>query len=184
MPFRTTIFMVPIALAAGCADPQSPQTTADQRRRLFDSIAAERIQIMAPFTQPASFDDDPIPDGIEVALAALDRQGEPTKIAGQIVFELYSYRRAAADPKGTQIQTWQLALADDQDQQTYWHHATQMYEFPLRVNLSSLPKSRKFVLLARYSNPWNEYLEDQVEIDLSSMVYELKEQLRDSVKPP
>ena len=53
-----------------------------------------------------------------------------------------------------------------------------MYEFPLRVDLSSLPQSRKFVLLARYSNPWNEYLEDQVEIDLSSVVYDLKEQLR------
>ena len=178
MPFKTMSIMVPIALAVGCANPQGSQTTADGRRRLFDSIAAERIQIKAPFTQPASFDDDPIPDGIEVSLAALDRQGEPTKLAGQIVFELYSYRQAAADPKGTQIQTWQLALADDQDQQTYWHHATQMYEFPLRVDLSSLPQSRKFVLLARYSNPWNEYLEDQVEIDLSSVVYDLKEQLR------
>ncbi len=177
MILKTTMLLAPILLAVGCAGPQGPLYTAQERRQLLAGIVADRI-VVQPFTHPVSFDDDPIPDGIEAVVSALDKQGEPTKISGRIVFELYTYRRASADPKGTQVQTWQLGLASDKDQQTYWNHTTRMYEFPLRVDVAAMPKSRKFVLLARYSNPWNEHLEDQAVIDLSGMVSELKEQLR------
>ena len=123
------------------------------------------------------------PDGISVVLSAVDKQGERIKITGQIVFELYTYRPASADPKGRQLQTWQLGLAGDRDQRTYWNHTTRMYEFPLQVKLDGAPGASKFVLLARYNNPWNEHLQDQAILDLSSMVSELKERLRGSVTP-
>ena len=98
--------------------------------------------------------------------------------AGQIVFELYTYRPASADPKGQQLQTWQLGLAGDRDQRTYWNHTTRMYDFPLQVKLDTWPGGSKFVLLARYNNPWNEHLQDQAILDLAGMVSELKERLR------
>lgn len=177
---KTAILLVPIALASGCRGPQGPEYDAAERQALLEGIAADKIEIVAPFTKPASFDDDPLPDGISVVLSAVDKQGERIKITGQIVFELYTYRPASADPKGQQLQTWQLGLAGDKDQRTYWNHTTRMYDFPLQVTLDTWPGGSKFVLLARYNNPWNEHLQDQAIIDLSGMVSELKERLRGS----
>ncbi len=172
---ETAILLVPIMLASACQSPQGSQYDAAERRALLEGIAADKIEIVAPFTKPASFDDDPLPDGISVVLSAVDKQGERIKITGQIVFELYTYRPASADPKGEQLQTWQLALAGDRDQRTYWNHTTRMYDFPLEVKLAGAPGGSKFVLLARYNNPWNEHLQDQAIIDLAGMVSELKE---------
>ncbi|MCH8854209.1 MAG: hypothetical protein IID41_16395 [Planctomycetes bacterium] len=172
------ILLVPIALASSCRSQQGAQYDAAERQALLEGIAAHAIEIVAPFTKPASFDDDALPDGISVVLSAVDKQGERIKITGQIVFELYTYRPASADPKGEQLQTWQLELAGDRDQRTYWHHTTRMYEFPLQVKRDTWPGGTKFVLLARYSNPWNEHLQDQAILDLSGMVSDLKERAR------
>lgn len=177
---KTAILLVPIVLASGCQGPQGPEYDAAERRALLEGIAAEKIEIVAPFTKPASFDDDPVPDGISVVLSAVDKQGERIKITGRIVFELYTYRPASADPKGQQLQTWQLELAGDRDQRTYWNHTTRMYDFPLQVKLDTWPGGSKFVLLARYNNPWNEHLQDQAILDLAGMVSELKERVRGS----
>ncbi len=174
------ILFAPIVLSAGCAGPKGPEYTVEERRQLLSPIMADEIEIVGPLTQPASFDDDAIPDGLEAVLVARDKQGEPTKISGRLVFELYAHRPAAADPKGAQIQTWELALAGDQDQQSYWNHTTLMYEFKLQVDLAAMPKRRKFVLLARYSDPWNEHMEDQAIIDLSGLASEIRDQVRDA----
>ena len=175
---QKVILLAPIILSAGCAGPQGPEYTVEERRQLLAPIMADKIELVGPLTQPVSFDDDAIPDGLEAVLVARDKQGEPTKISGRLVFELYAHRPAAADPKGAQIQTWELALASDKDQETYWNHTTLMYEFKLQVNLAAMPKGRKFVLLARYGDPWNQHMEDQAIIDLSGLASEIRAQVR------
>ena len=175
---QRVILLASIVLSAGCAGPQGPEYTVEERRQLLSPIMADKIELVGPLTQPASFDDDAIPDGLEAVLVARDKQGEPTKISGRLVFELYAYRPAAADPRGPQIQTWELALASDKDQESYWNHTTLMYEFKLQVDLAAMPKGRKFVLLARYSDPWNEHMEDQALIDLSGLASEIRDQVR------
>ena len=175
---QKVILLAPIVLSAGCAAPQGPEYTVEERRQLLSPIMADKIELVGPLTQPVSFDDDAIPDGLEAVLVARDKQGEPTKISGRLVFELYAHRPAAADPRGTQIQTWELALANDKDQETYWNHTTLMYEFKLQVDTATLPKGRKFVLLARYSDPWNEHMEHQTIIDLSGLASEIRDQVR------
>ncbi len=172
------ILLAPIVLLAGCAEPQGPEYTVEERRQLLSPIMADKIELVGPLTQPASFDDDAIPDGLEAVMVARDKQGEPTKISGRLVFELYAHRPAAADPRGTQIQTWELTLASDKDQETYWNHTTLMYEFKLQVDPATMPKERKFVLRARYSDPWNEHMEDQTIIDLSGLASEIRGQVR------
>ncbi len=175
------ILFAPIVLSAGCAGPKGPEYTVEERRQLLSPIMADKIELVGPLTQPASFDDDAIPDGLEAVLVARDKQGEPTKISGRLVFELYSHRPAAADPRGAQIQTWELTLASDKDQESYWNHTTLMYEFKLQVDLAAMPRGRKFVLLARYSDPWNEHMEDQTIIDLSGLASEIRDQVRGAV---
>ncbi len=175
---QNVILLAPIVLSAGCAGPQGPEYTVEERRRLLAPIMADKIELVGPLTQPVSFDDDAIPDGLEAVLVARDKQGEPTKISGRLVFELYAHRPATADPRGAQIQTWEMALASDKDQETYWNHTTLMYEFKLQVDLAAMPKGRKFVLLARYGDPWNEHMEDQAIIDLSGLPSEIRGQVR------
>ena len=178
MIVQKVIVWAPIVLSSGCAGPQGLEYTVQERRQLLSPIMADKIELVGPLTQPVSFDDDAIPDGLEAVLVARDKQGEPTKISGRIVFELYAYRPAAADPRGAQIQTWELALASEKDQKTYWNHTTLMYEFKLQVDLATMPQARKFVLLARYSDPWNEHMEDQAIIDLSGLASEIRDQVR------
>jgi len=175
---QKVILLAPIVLSAGCTGSRESDYTVEQRRQLLTPIMADKIELVGPLTQPVSFDDDVIPDGLEAVLVARDAQGEPTKISGRLVFELYAHRPAAADPRGAQIQTWELALASDKDQESYWNHTTLMYEFKLQVDLAAMPKGRKFVLLARYSDPWNEHMEDQAIIDLSGLASEIRDQVR------
>jgi len=175
---QKVILLASIVSSAGCAGPQGPEYTVEERHQLLSTIMADKIELVGPLTQPVSFDDDAIPDGLEAVLVARDKQGEPTKISGRLVFELYAYRPAAADPRGAQIQTWELALASEKDQETYWNHTTLMYEFKLQVDLAVMPQGRKFVLLARYSDPWNEHMEDQAVIDLSGLASEIGDQVR------
>lgn len=172
------ILLAPIALLANCSAPQGPEYTVEERRQLLAPIMADKIELVGSLTQLASFDNDVIPDGLEAVLVARDKQGEPTKISGRLVFELYAHRPAAADPRGAQIRTWELALAGADDQETYWNHTTLMYEFPLRVDPAAVPKERKFVLLARYTDPWNEHMEHQTIIDLSGLVSEIRDEVR------
>jgi len=164
---------------AGCTAGQ--RGTAGDSRALWDTVAAERVVVVGPFTRPASFDKDPVPDGLEVVLQPLDHEGEPTKIAGHLLFELYDYRPASAERKGQLLQSWEMELASRKDQAAYWNRATRMYEFPLAVDLKRLSQQPKYVLVARYANPWDEYLEDQLILDLAGLAPAVRDQLRRAV---
>ena len=162
----------------GCLlGPQGPGYTPNEQRQILGSIIADRIKVVGPFTRPVSFDNDAIPDGIEVVLQPLDQQGEPTKLAGNLVFELYTYRPASAEPKGQLAQTWRHSLSSKKDQDARWDRATRMYKFQLMVDKTTMPKSSKYVILARYTNPWNEHFEDEAVIDLTGLLYEIKQEL-------
>ncbi len=122
-------------------------------------LLPRRIKI-EPFTRVKSFDEDEIPDGIEVRLRPLDRFGDPIKIVGALHFELYTYRKAAADRKGEQLQFWQVSISTPQDQRRYWDRTSQMYEFPLAWE-GIPPPTDQCVLLVTYESPWTERLEDE-----------------------
>ena len=55
-----------------------------------------KIDIL-PFTKPRSWDDDPVPDGIEVVLRPLDSFGDQTKAVGCFRFELYTFQKASSE---------------------------------------------------------------------------------------
>lgn len=170
--------MLVAALPFSCSRQLVPEYDQQEQRRLLSTIAPTKIDILDSLTQPVSFDQDGLPDGVEVVIAATDGQAEPSKLVGQMVFELYTHRQPSADPKGQQLQTWQVPVTNSADQEKYWNRATRQYEFPLKVNAAGLPRQPKFVLVARYTNPWNEHLEDEALLDLSSLISELKAELR------
>ncbi len=177
---RIQIMVCGVALCgtAGCLSGPTPEYDAEEAYQLQQPVNAMLLTIDPALTQPVSLDDDELPDGLQVVLQPTDAQGEPTKIAGRIMLELHTFRQASADPKGTLIQHWELPLDHARDQETYWNRATRTYEFPLAVTATALPPGPKFVILARYANPWNQFLEDEAVIDVSTMVAQLKSDAR------
>lgn len=163
---------------AGCSIARRTEFNEQERRRMLGVILPNSVQVVSAFTRPASFDDDATLDGIEVVLQTLDAQGEPTKLSGRLVFEMYTYKKASADPKGRLAQTWTHTLTSEKDQESYWDRASRMYRFQLLVNKNELPIDNRYVVLARYTNPWNEHFEDEAVIDLTPFIRQIKHELR------
>jgi hypothetical protein len=89
------------------------------------------------------------PDGIEAELEFSDEFGDPVKAEGRVIFELYEYRKDAADVRGTRITTpFVGSLLTEDEQRARWNRATRTYSFKLATpNLSA---SRSYVLTATF----------------------------------
>lgn len=167
----------PQTLDFGTAEPAAPAPPAsdDQaRKQMVEVVLPVAIDIQGPFTRPASFDKDNVPDGIEVVLEAVDHQDQTTRMVGHLVLELYNHRQAAADPKGSQLQVWELDMATEKDQESYFNRLTRMYEFPLLVDRTQVPQSKQFVLVARYTNPWGKHIETEEVLDIEPLLWQAR----------
>lgn len=173
---RVLIIIASLTVAAltACQKPANPR----DHQAMLEPILPQRIELIAPLTQPSSFDADAVPEGLEVVLRASDAQNESVKLAGRVVFELYTFKPASADPKGDLIQTWTHDVASAQDQTRYWNQVTRLYEFPLRLPAADVPRRPKFVLRARYLNPWDVLVEDQVTLDFTELLARTRRELR------
>lgn len=130
----------------------------------------QRIGIVEAFTAFKSFDDDDIPDGIELLLQAYDAYGDSVKIAGSLRVELYAYQPASGEPRGRRLlDPWVVRLYDEKDQCRYWNRVTGMYEIPLEFPAGAVTAAEgsggsggKFVLAVTYNTPLDTHLEDEI----------------------
>jgi hypothetical protein len=118
-----------------------------------------------PFTKPASFDDDAIPDGIDVFLQPADDDGDPVKAIGTFIFELYSHRSAAGDDRGERLQTWRQPVLDAEQRRQFWNHVISMYQFQLSWEGKPIPPQQKYVLTVSFQAPGSERLFDEYEFE-------------------
>lgn len=132
-------------------------------------LMPRRLEIQ-PFTKIKSFDDDRVPDGIELVLRFTDQFGDPVKAVGHMYFELYTFKNASGERKGDRLEFWDRTIADAKDVRLYWSRTAQMYEFPLAWT-QGLPSTtgRKLILTATYRAPWGETLEDEYVLELPSV---------------
>ena len=116
--------------------------------------------IVDPITGLKSFDDDDEPDGVMVALRAVDAFGDRVKIAGSVLIELYEFRPASGEPKGREIEQWEIQLASAKDQRRYWNRFAEMYDLPLMLSPQTLASARpgKYVVEVTYNNPLGEHM--------------------------
>lgn len=153
---------------AGCDAAQHDPVDEAARRQALSLLLPARVRVQ-PFTRLS-------PDAREllVYIRAEDQFGDPVKVAGTFNLELYSYRKASADRKGTRIELWQARILDRKDQLRYWDHTAQMYELHLHVahlgEGDSLQGKAggKAVLLLTYTTAWGEHLEDEYVFELTS----------------
>lgn len=133
---------------------------ADPATRQMLSLLMPSQIIVEPFTGLKSFDDDDVPDGIEVVMRPVDTFGDPVKIAGHLVIEVYQCRPASGERQGRKIEQWDLELASTRDQHKYWNRVTQMYEMPLTLGPEALALGAKdrFVIGITYTTPLGEHM--------------------------
>ncbi len=126
----------------------------------------QSVSIVTPFTRIRSFDDDETPDGLELLVRPLDGLGDPVKMAGTVMVELYRFVPASGEPKGERIEFWNIPLSTPDDQKTYWNRTTQMYEFRLQLNVRAVPPDRAYVVLVTYTTPLGERMTDEYTLEL------------------
>lgn len=156
-------------LVLGCAQPSMDLDDAATRQQLA-LLMPQEVNIVGPFTRFRSFDEDERPDGIELLIQPVNSFGDPVNIAGDVIVELYEFRRASGDDKGAQLQHWDIPLASRADQEAYWNRTTSMYEFRLQLDPATLPQARKYVVLVTYNTPLGEHMitEHVLEVPLAA----------------
>ncbi len=154
-----------VVLVAGCPRGQVPEVDqGPTTQQLIDYYSPRTIKI-CPFTKPASFDDDAIPDGIGVFLEPRDGAGDTGKAYGTFIFELYSYRPAAGSRRGQLIQRWTQPVVSLEQQEQFWNHVIRMYEFQLSWEGEPIPPQQKYILAASFQAPGSERLFDEYEFE-------------------
>lgn len=149
----------------GCAPGRVPETHGGPTtEELVGYYSPKKIKIL-PFTRPRSFDDDLLPDGIEVSLRALDGAGDSVKAFGTFIIELYEHRNAAANNRGEPLLNWELKLLTLDDQKLYWERVTTTYQFQLTWEEQPIAPQQKYVLDVSFQAPGAERLFDTYEME-------------------
>ncbi|NLX04971.1 MAG: hypothetical protein GXY33_07490 [Phycisphaerae bacterium] len=135
--------------------PDKPVATAPADRSMT-VLLPEKIDVL-PFTKPASFDDDAVPDGLEVVLRPLDELGDQTKAVGTFRFETYAFHKASTDPRGPRLGIWEVDLSTPEAQKEHWDAITRTYRFRLGWAGEKIQPG-KYVLEVTYISPWGDRL--------------------------
>jgi len=149
------------ACVGGCrSTTPRPPTTQLARDEYLGLYQPRRVRILEDFTRPASFDDDEVPDGLEVWVRLHDGLGDSVKGYGSFRFELYAFRQASGERRGDRLMVWDQSIGSIADQRRFWNDVMQMYEFPLRWD-RPVPPQQRYVLELVYTTPWGRRLFDQ-----------------------
>ena len=135
-------------IVGGCESLSSSKPSIDKQLEL---LLPQKIEIM-PFTKLRSWDDDQLPDGIEVVLRPLDAFDDQTKAIGTFRFELHLFRKASSDSRGTRIGFWEVDITNKKAQMQHWDPITRTYRFRLQWD-GPAPLPDKYVLQATYISP-------------------------------
>jgi len=158
--------LLALCLAAGCQKDrggirqltgQPPAlTTCPSADCQIDLLMPRSIEIL-PFTRPATFDEDLIPDGIEVVLRPLDAFGDQTKAVGLFRFELYQFRKASSEPRGHRLGVWQVDVSTKAAQKSHWDRITRTYRFRL-LWTGRRAVEAKYILEVTFMSQWGRRL--------------------------
>jgi hypothetical protein len=143
--WRPIISIIGIIALAGCGGPTPyPRTAADAT--LFGPLY---MRIHPIFTQVKDWTGDDIPDGIEALVELQDQFGDSTKASGQVIFELFEYRRNDPEPRGQRLlNPWIGDLNSLEAQQQRWNRTSRTYSFQL--SYPQIQTSNSYVLTATF----------------------------------
>ena len=133
-----------ILAAWGCQNPIIGRTATDE-----EMFGPQTMRLQPTFTEVKDWTGDKNPDGIEAVIELQDQFGDPARATGRMIFELYTYRFAAPDPKGERVGgPWVGSLMTKDEQVAQWNSAIRGYSFQLAQPKLSLDKN--YVLTAEF----------------------------------
>ena len=119
------------------------------------------IRIHPIFTQIKDWAGDTRPDGVEALLEFTDAFGDPTKASGQVIFELYTYRRSSPDPRGQRVGgPWAYTLNSLTAQRRHWKRIGAAYSFQLPF--VAIGRKSHYVLTAQWTPIRGDRMFDQI----------------------
>jgi hypothetical protein len=138
-----------LAMIVGCESaavhPAVPQVT-DSSTDLFSPTL---MRLHPIFTQVENFSGGSKPEGIEAVLEFDDQFGDPTKAAGSVIFELYSFRTGYPDPRGKRLtEPWAASIKAVEQQRAHWRREISSYSFLLAYD--EISADRNYVLTATF----------------------------------
>jgi hypothetical protein len=153
------LLMLTCYLAAGCAtSPPVSRTPTDAQ--LFAPVS---MRIHPIFTQVKDWTGDGKPDGVEALLEFQDQFTDPTKAAGTVIFELYTYRPYSPDPRGERIvNPWVGSLQTLPEQEARWNRTSRTYSFALEY--PEIREDRDYVLAATFDTGTTRFF-DQIVLE-------------------
>jgi hypothetical protein len=152
-------FLIPLALAAGCAsveptEPGAAPVTGPLEReqaaavepppaRLPAGFSATEIEVL-PLTELVDATDGRQGTQLNVYVSLLDTYREKIKAPGTLRFELYEYVQRSAEPKGQRLAIWpDVDLTSPAENQKYWRDFLRAYEFTLGAQAA---RDRTYIL--------------------------------------
>ena len=112
-------------------------------------FAPVSMRIHPIFTDIKDWTGDGQPDGVEALLEFQDQFNDPTKAAGQVIFELFTYRAYHADMRGDRVcNPWVVPLQTLEQQQARWNRTSRTYSF--RLEHPGIRDEQSYVLTASF----------------------------------
>ena len=158
----TSNFLIACALLlSGCQTDSPPPAEAAPNASQSNLFGPTSMRIHPVFTQIKDWTGDGKPDGIEVLLEFQDQFHDPTKAAGQVVFELYSFHQESPDPRGARLlNPWIGTLQSIADQDAHWNRTSRTYTFQLAD--PQISDSQIYVLTATFEQTGGGRFFDQI----------------------
>jgi hypothetical protein len=152
----TLMFVAAGCTPGGALNPRQPA----EAQQLFSPVS---MRIHPIFTQVKDWTGDGVVDGIEALLEFQDQFRDPTKAAGDVVFELYAYRPYSPDGRGERVvNPWLGSLRTLADQEARWNRTSRTYAFELEY--PQIREDRDYVLVATFDTGQTRFF-DQIVIE-------------------
>ena len=144
-------------LASGCQGP-GPASRSLTDAELFAPVS---MRVHPIFSNVKDWTGDGHPDGIEALLEFQDQFSDPTKAAGTVVFELYTYRPYSPDPRGERaVNPWVGSLQTLREQQARWNRTSRTYSFQLEY--PAIRGDESYVLTASFDTGTTRFFDEIV----------------------
>lgn len=144
-------------LVSGCQGP-GPAARSLTAAELFAPVS---MRIHPIFSNVKDWTGDGHPDGIEALLEFQDQFNDPTKAAGTVVFELYTYRPYSPDPRGQRtVNPWVGSLQTLREQQARWNRTSRTYSFQLEF--PAIRGDESYVLSASFDTGTTRFFDEIV----------------------
>jgi hypothetical protein len=139
-----TLAMMLAVMMCGCS-ARGPASSGSYAG-LFAPVS---MRIHPIFTDVKDWNNDGRPDGIEALLEFEDQFGDPTKAAGTVIFELFTYRAYHADTRGERVvNPWVASVQTVGEQQSRWNRTSRTYSF--RLEYPAIRQEQSYVLTATF----------------------------------